>query len=331
MTKKRVISGVQATGNLHLGNYIGAISRWVDMQNNYDCFFFLADLHAITIDISKEALESSVTNSVAMYLASGLDHEKSVIFAQSYVKEHAELAWIFNCFTPIGWLKRMTQFKDKAGKNQEQASTGLFTYPVLMAADILLYKAHLVPVGEDQKQHIELTRDIAGAMNRKFGRELLTVPDAMIEEKAARIMSLRDGTKKMSKSDESDKSRINLSDDADLIIDKIKKAKTDNFSHISYDVQNRPDVSNLVTIYSAMSKKPIDLIVQEYEGKNYSEFKQDLADLVVEKLSPIREKYLYYMKNQDFLEHVLRIGAERAQVIALNTVNEVKKAIGYRI
>ncbi len=313
MMKKRVISGVQATGNLHLGNYIGAISRWVNMQESYESFFFLADLHAITIDISKEALQDSVTNSIAMYLASGLDHEKSVIFAQSYIKEHAELAWIFNCFTPIGWLKRMTQFKDKAGKNQEQASTGLFTYPVLMAADILLYKANLVPVGDDQKQHIELTRDIAGAMNRKFGKELLVMPDALIEENASRIMSLRDGTKKMSKSDESDKSRINLNDDADVIVDKIKKAKTDNFSHISYDVEKRPDVSNLVTIYSAMSGRSADSIVTDYEGKNYSQFKEDLANLVVEKLSPIREKYLYYMKNQDFLDQVLKTGADKAR------------------
>lgn len=327
--KKRVLSGVQATGNLHLGNYLGAIKRWVSMQEQYECFFFLADLHAITIERAPEELRSSIFQGIAAYLACGLDPEKSVIFAQSSIKEHAELAWILNCFTPIGWLKRMTQFKDKAGKSQEQASTGLFTYPVLMAADILLYNADFVPVGEDQKQHIELARDIAGVMNRKFGRDVLIMPEPMIQKEAARIMSLRDGMKKMSKSDESDKSRINLSDNADQIADKFRKAKTDSHAHISYDAENRPDVSNLITIYSALSGSSVADIVASYEGKGFADFKSDLADVAVSFLAPISTKYHDYLKNEDYLRAVLKQGAMKAQPVASQTLEEVKELLGY--
>lgn len=327
--KKRVLSGVQATGNLHLGNYLGAIKRWVSMQNEHECFFFLADLHAITIEREPEELRSSIFQGIASYLACGLDPEKSVIFAQSSIKEHAELSWILNCFTPIGWLKRMTQFKDKAGKSQEHASTGLFTYPVLMAADILLYNADYVPVGEDQKQHIELARDIAGAMNRKLGRYVLLMPEPMIQKESARIMSLRDGTKKMSKSDESDKARINLSDNAEQIADKLRKAKTDSHSHISYDAANRPDVSNLITIYSALSGRSVGDILSLYEGKGFSVFKNDLVDVVVSSLAPISVKYHDYLKNKDYLQDVLKQGAIKAEPVAAKTLKEVKELLGY--
>ena len=327
--KKRVLSGVQATGNLHLGNYLGAIKHWADMQNNHECFFFLADLHAITIERDPQELRSSILQGVASYLACGLDPEKSVIFAQSSIKEHAELAWILNCFTPIGWLKRMTQFKDKAGKSQENASTGLFTYPVLMAADILLYNADFVPVGEDQKQHLELTRDIAGVMNRKFGRDILVVPEPMIQKESARIMSLRDGTKKMSKSDESDKSRINLSDNADQIAEKFRKSKTDSYDHISYDPDTRPDVSNLISIYSALSGKSVDDVVASYSGKGFFEFKSDLADVAVSVLSPISFKYHDYLRNEDYLRAVLKQGAIKAEPVAANTLQRVKDLLGY--
>jgi tryptophanyl-tRNA synthetase len=327
--KKRVLSGVQATGNLHLGNYLGAIKHWVDMQNNHECFFFLADLHAITIERDPQELHSSILQGVASYLACGLDPEKSVIFAQSSIQAHAELAWILNCFTPIGWLKRMTQFKDKAGKSQEHASTGLFTYPVLMAADILLYNADFVPVGEDQKQHLELTRDIAGVMNRKFGRDILVVPEPMIQKESARIMSLRDGTKKMSKSDESDKSRINLSDNADQIAEKFRKAKTDSYDHISYDPETRPDVSNLISIYSALSGKSVDDVVASYAGKGFSEFKSNLADVAVSVVSPISLKYHDYLRNEDYLRAVLKQGAIKAEPVAANTLQRVKDLLGY--
>lgn len=327
--KKRVISGVQATGDLHIGNYLGAIKNWVRMQDDYESIFFLADLHAITIEKDPEELRSAVISSMATYLACGLDPAKSILFAQSNVKEHSELAWIFNCFTPVGWLKRMTQFKDKAGKDQGEASTGLFTYPILMAADILLYNADFVPVGEDQKQHIELTRDIAGVINRKFGRDVLIMPDAVITKESARIMSLRDGTKKMSKSDSSDKSRINLNDSKEVIRDKIKKAKTDILSYISYDEVERPDISNLLKIYSSFSNEPINDIVLKYEGKNFSEFKEDLAELVIANISPITARYNDYMNNKDHLYSIMKDGALKAEAIASKNLARIKDLLGY--
>lgn len=327
--KKRVISGVQATGDLHIGNYLGAIKNWVKMQDDHECIFFLADLHAITIEKDPIELRSSILSSMATYLACGLDPEKSILFAQSNVKEHAELAWIFNCFTPVGWLKRMTQFKDKAGKDQGEASTGLFTYPILMAADILLYNADFVPVGEDQKQHIELTRDIAGVINRKFGKDILIMPDAFITKESSRIMSLRDGSKKMSKSDVSDKSRINLTDSKEAIYDKIKKAKTDMLSYISYDEVERPDISNLLKIYSAFTYNSIDAIVLKYEGKNFAEFKEDLAELVIENISPITAKYNDYMNNKDHLYNIMKDGALKAEAIASKNLIRIKELLGY--
>jgi tryptophanyl-tRNA synthetase len=244
MKKQRVLSGVQATGGQHLGNYLGALKRWAEIQETHECYYFIADLHAMTVDRSPEELTRSTIESAAILFASGLDPKKTTIFIQSQISAHSEFAWILNCITPMGWLNRMTQFKDKAGKDKESASAGLFTYPVLQSADILLYQPDLIPVGEDQKQHIELTRDIAGAVNRKCGYDFLKIPEPMIPKDVARVKSLRDGTKKMSKSDPSDQSRINLSDDDDTIISKFKKAKTDSIAEITYEPEKRPEIAN---------------------------------------------------------------------------------------
>jgi tryptophanyl-tRNA synthetase len=327
--KKIALSGVQVTGSLHLGNYLGAIVNWLNIQDEYDCFFFLADMHSITIDRSPSELNSSILQTAAIYLATGLKPERTAIFAQSMVTEHTELAWILNCLTPIGWLKRMTQFKDKAGKDQENAGLGLFSYPVLMAADILLYNADVVPVGDDQKQHIELTRDIAGVVNRKFNQEVLKVPEPLIIGSRARIMSLKDGLKKMSKSDSSDLSRINLSDNKDQIYQKIKKAKTDHLAEISYDRATRPEISNLIDIYSILSGKNIDQIVMQYAGTGFAKFKEDLAEVIITTLEPINTKYNELMLNQDYLVTILRNGAEKARIPASKTLDRVKKLFGF--
>lgn len=327
--KKTALSGVQVTGSLHLGNYLGAIINWLKMQEEYDCFFFLADMHSITIDRSPSELNNSILQTAAIYLATGLKPEKTTIFAQSMVTEHAELAWILNCVTPIGWLKRMTQFKDKAGKDQENAGLGLFSYPVLMAADILLYNADVVPVGDDQKQHIELTRDIAGVVNRKFNQEVLKVPEPLIIGSRARIMSLKDGQKKMSKSAPSDLSRINLSDDKDKIYQKIKKAKTDHLVEISYDYATRPEVSNLIDIYSILSGKSVDQVVTQYSSSGFSKFKEDLAEVIISVLEPINVKYNQLMLNQDYLVTILRNGADRAKLPARKTLDRVKEFFGF--
>lgn len=328
MSKKRVLSGIQATGHLHLGNYLGAIRHWVNMQEQYECFYFLADLHAITVPQDPQALRNAVYNTAAALLASGLDTNKVTIFAQSDVKEHAELGWILNCMTPIGWLKRMTQFKDKAGKDQESASCGLFSYPVLMAADILLYNADLVPVGEDQKQHLELTRDIAGAVNRKFSKEILKVPEPLIQGVTTRVKSLRDGLKKMSKSDLSDQSRINISDNKDEIISKLKKAKTDSLSYISYE-ESRPEIANLLEIFSEFSGKKIEAIVNEYSTLGFAKFKSDLAELVAEKISPINQRYNEILADKNYLREVLREGKNKAALVASRTVSIVKDSFGF--
>jgi tryptophanyl-tRNA synthetase len=327
--KKTILSGVQATGSLHLGNYLGAIVNWVKMQEEYNCFFFLADLHAITVDRTPEELRNSIMQTLAIYIAAGLSPNKVTIFAQSMVKEHSELAWILNCVTPLGWLKRMTQFKDKAGKYQEKACLGLFSYPVLMAADILLYQADIVPVGEDQKQHLELTRDIVGVINRKFNREVLKVPEPLIGGAATRIMSLKDGYKKMSKSDLADFSRINLKDDADLISQKIKKAKTDHLTEISYDKENRPEISNLIDIYASLSEINTEVIIQNYQNKGFAKFKEDLAEIIITKLQPIHNGYLDLMNNQDYLLSVLHNGADKASIRAAKTIKDVKESFGF--
>ncbi len=327
--KKIIVSGTQATGVLHIGNYLGSIINWVKMQDDYESFFFLADLHAITIERRPEELRDSILNTAAIYLAAGLSPSKITIFAQSMVKEHSEMAWLLNCITPLGWLKRMTQFKDKAGKKQDNASFGLLSYPILMAADILLYKADIVPVGEDQKQHLELTRDIAGVINRKFDRQVFNLPEPLISGPAVRIMSLRDGTKKMSKSDPSPFTRINLTDGADEICQKIKKAKTDNIPEISYQPKERPEIGNLVNIYSSFTNKNIAQIINEYQGKGLAKFKNDLAEIIIASLRPITEKYNHLIKDQDYLCEMLRDGAEKAQSKASVTIKEVKELFGF--
>lgn len=329
MSKKRILSGIQTSGDVHLGNYLGAIKRWVDCQDDYDSFIFLADLHAITVDQDPKDLKRSIIEAGASLIASGIDISKTTFFVQSHVRAHTECAWLFNCVTPIGWLNRMTQFKDKAGKNKEKSSTGLYTYPILQAADILLYKPDLVPVGEDQKQHVELTRDIAGAINRKFGKEILKMPDPMIPEDVPRIKSLRDGTKKMSKSDPSDASRINLKDDRDTIISKLKKAKTDSIDHISFDEIERPEVSNLLRIYSSFSGKQIEDIALEYEGEGFAKFKGDLAEIVADKMDPITKKYNELRKDPEEMIRILKIGSEKASSIAEDSLRKLKEEFGF--
>jgi tryptophanyl-tRNA synthetase len=326
--KKRILSGMQATGMLHLGNYLGAMLPWTKMQHEYECFFFLADLHAITITIDPEILKESIMSTTALYIASGLCPNKTVIFQQSSVTEHSELAWIFNCVTPLGMLKRMTQFKDKAGQHQDNACLGLFSYPVLMAADILLYNPDYVPVGDDQRQHLELTRDIAGIINRKFEKNIFKLPEALIEKNVARIMSLRDGLKKMSKSDSNDGSRINLIDDADTIIHKLRKAKTDMFEYISYDQITRPEITNLLNIYSSLNDRSIEDLVNEYENKGFSKFKNDLAEIIIDNLSPIRKKYLELINDKKYLIDILTKGSLKAQLNAKIKLNEIKQSFG---
>lgn len=327
--KKTALSGVQVTGALHLGNYLGSISNWLKIQDEYNCLFFLADLHSITIDRLPLELNSSILQTVAIYIATGLVPEKTTIFAQSMVKEHTELAWILNCVTPLGWLKRMTQFKDKAGKDQESAGLGLLSYPVLMAADILLYNADCVPVGDDQKQHLELTRDIAAIINRKFNQEVLKLPEPLIQGSGARIMSLKDGRRKMSKSDPSHLSRINLNDSRDQIYQKIKKAKTDHLAEISYDRQNRPEISNLIDIYCSLSSTNIEKIVDQYRNSGFTKFKDDLAEIIITTLTPINTQYIELMKNQDYLVTTLHAGADKARITAATTLAEIKKLFGF--
>jgi len=329
--KKIAVSGSQVTGALHLGNYLGAVVNWLKLQDDYNCFFFLADLHSITIDRLPTELNSSILQTTALYLSMGLSPQKTTIFAQSMVKEHAELAWILNCVTPLGWLKRMTQFKDKVGKDQEKACLGLFSYPVLMAADILLYGADVVPVGDDQKQHLELTRDISLIINRKFDQEILKIPEPLIQGVGTRIMSLKDGRKKMSKSDTSDLSRVNLYDSADQIYQKIKKAKTDDLVGISYDSNARPEISNLIDIYAILSGNSIDAIVEQYQNIGFTKFKEALADIIIATLTPINMKYTELMENQDYLVDILKNGADKARIPATRTLDKVKKAFGFII
>lgn len=325
----RILSGVQPTGNLHLGNYLGAIRNWVKLQHEHESLFCIVDLHAITIPQDPAALRAATREMASAYIACGIDPEKSAIFNQSMVSGHAELGWILSCFTPIGWLNRMTQFKDKAGKNQEKASTGLYTYPVLMAADILLYKATHVPVGEDQKQHLELARDIAGAFNRRFEQEFFPLPEPLILEEAARIMSLRDGTKKMSKSDESDFSRINLTDDADTIAKKIKKAKSDMLEGVTFDPELRPEASNLLEIYATLSDTPLDAVKEKFYSSSFSSFKHELADVAVAALEPISKKMRELQKDNSYIDSILHSGVEKATEIAVKNLSEVKNILGF--
>jgi tryptophanyl-tRNA synthetase len=389
MSKPRILSGVQPTGNLHLGNYLGAIRNWVGLQDSHECFFMLADLHAITVPQDPAALTQATREVAAAYIAAGIDTEKSVIFPQSAVSAHAELAWILNCHTPLGWLDRMTQFKEKSGTSSnnvfmsllqafsqheghlvefvqrlakptditkeplfvldkklkdlhrqiddlidvsnsiKNAKLGLYAYPVLMAADILTYKATHVPVGADQKQHLELARDIAGAFNRAYGEEFFPLPEPVILPTAARVMSLTDGTKKMSKSDPSDYSRITLMDDADAIAGKIKKAQTDSEPSLSYDPENRPSVANLIGIYAALSDRTPQDVVAEFATLKTGQFKAQLAELAVAKLAPITARMRELMADTATLDAILKRGAQAANDAAQPILKEVKQRVGF--
>ncbi|MGC2854948.1 tryptophan--tRNA ligase [Novispirillum sp. DQ9] len=327
----RIFSGVQPTGNLHLGNYLGAIRNWVRLQNDYECIFCVVDMHAITVWQDPAALTQATREVTAAFIAAGIDAERNVLFNQSMVPAHAQLAWVFNCVARMGWLNRMTQFKDKAGKHKENASVGLFAYPNLMAADILAYKATHVPVGEDQKQHLELTRDIAIKFNNDFGSELFPVPEPLIFGEATRVMSLRDGAKKMSKSDTSDYSRINMTDDADTIATKIRKAKTDPepLPETAEGLAGRPEAANLVGIYAALSDKTRDEVMADVGGLPFSEFKTRLTDLSVEVLGPINAEMKRLLDAPAEIDAVLRRGAERANAIAAPVIDEVYKTVGF--
>ena len=331
---KKIFSGVQPTGNLHLGNYIGAIKNFVDLQNQEgnECVYCVVDLHAITLKQDPKILKDNIRETTATFLASGIDPKKSIIFNQSLVPAHAEGSWILGCVARMGWLNRMTQFKEKAGKDKEKASVGLYIYPVLMTADILLYDATHVPVGEDQKQHLELSRDIAQKFNLDFNApNFLRVPEPLIQKNFSRIMSLKDGTKKMSKSDPSDLSRINLTDTKDQIVNKIKKAKTDT-ERLPDDDENlsqRPEVENLLGIYSSLSNQSLKNSINEFSGKNFSEFKEKLVDLVVEKISPISIEINKLQKDNNHIDTVLKEGGKRANVIASKKVEEMKKIVGF--
>jgi tryptophanyl-tRNA synthetase len=329
---ERVLSGIQPSGRMHLGNYLGAIRKFVDLQTKHNCFYFLADLHAITVWQDPAKLKEQTYHVVAAYLAAGVDPKKATIFHQSAVRAHAELQWIFSCVARLGWLDRMTQFKDKAGKDKERASIGLYTYPILQAADILVYKATHVPVGEDQKQHLELSRDIAGKFNREFDApHFFPLPDPLIKGPGARVMSLRDGTAKMSKSDPSEQATIYLKDDADAIARKIKKAKTDPEPLPSepQGLADRPEAANLVGIYAALSGRQDAHVLAEFGGRGFGVFKQALADLVVAKLAPIGAELRRLEADPSLLRAILVDGAERAAAIADKTVNDVKEIVGF--
>ena len=332
MGKQRVLSGVQPTGNLHLGNYLGAIRNWVEGQSQYENFFCVVDLHAITAPYDPATLAANTYTIAALYLACGIDLNYSTIFVQSHISAHSELTWLFNCITPINWLTDMIQFKEKAVRQGEKVNTGLLDYPVLMAADILLYDADKVPVGEDQKQHIELTRDIVIRINDQFGspkKPVLKLPDPLIRKEGARVMSLTDGTKKMSKSDPSDMSRINLLDSPDEIQKKIKRCKTDPIKGLEFDNPERPECNNLLTLYMVLSGKTKEEVVAECQDMGWGQFKPLLTDTVIEALKPIQDKYHAVMADKGYLESVLREGRQKAEAIANATLLRVKAAMGY--
>ena len=331
MHKKRVFSGVQPTGNLHLGNYLGAIKNFVDLQSKFECIYCIVDLHAITNRQNPKELKSNILETVASFIASGLDPKKNIIFNQASVSAHSELAWVFNCVARIGWMNRMTQFKEKAGLNKENASVGLLVYPNLMAADILIYKATHVPVGEDQKQHLELTRDIAKKFNNDFNcGEYFPIVEPLIPKEISRVMSLRDGKKKMSKSEDSDQSRINLKDTKDLINQKIKKAKTDNEpipSEID-GLKNRSEAANLISIYGSLNEIKMSEVLKEFGGKNFSTFKSKLIESIVDKICPIGDEISKLLKDKSHLDNILALGAKRADNIAKENLKEIYKIIG---
>ena len=329
--KGRIFSGVQPTGNLHLGNYLGAIKNWIALQDDFECIYCVVDLHAITVPQEPAVLRRAIREVAACLIASGINPEKSILFNQSWVPQHAELAWIFNCVARLGWLNRMTQFKEKAGKNRENATVGLYAYPTLMAADILTYKATHVPVGEDQKQHLELTRDIAVAFNSMFDTEFFPQPEPQIQATAARVMSLRDGNSKMSKSDASDATRINLTDSADDIAQKIKRAKTDPEplpSEVA-GLVGRPEATNLVGIFAGLSGRNQADILSEFGGQGFGVFKPALAELAVSQIAPISAEMNKLLAQEDEIDAVLEKGAAQAQAIAVPILAEVKKLVGF--
>ena len=340
MFKQKVFSGVQPTGNLHLGNYLGAITKFVALQERYDCLYCVVDMHAITVWQDPAELTRNIREVTAAFIACGIDPKKHIIFNQSQVAEHAELAWIFNCVARLGWLNRMTQFKEKAGKDRENASVGLYAYPNLMAADILVYRATHVPVGDDQKQHLELARDIAQKFNsdfsasiqaRGFGEAFFPLPEPLIQGPATRVMSLRDGVKKMSKSEESDQSRINLTDDADAIAYKVRRAKTDPdpLPHEIKDLEHRPEADNLVGIFAALKNAAKADVLKEFGGAQFSAFKPALADLLVAQLSPITAEMRRLQQDHAYIDSVLADGSARARVLAAETMTAVKDIVGF--
>ncbi len=331
---KKIFSGVQPTGNLHLGNYIGAIKNFVKLQNDDDnsCIYCVVDLHAITVKQNPKELKQNIRETAAAFIASGLNYKKSIIFNQSLVPSHSEGSWILSCIARMGWLNRMTQFKEKAGKDKEKASVGLYIYPILMAADILLYDATHVPVGEDQKQHLELSRDIANKFNLDFNSpDFLIAPEPLIQKNFSRIMSLKDGTKKMSKSDPSELSRINLNDNKDEIFNKIKKAKTDTqpLPDSEEELSNRPEAENLLGMYASLNDQSLLSTINEFSGKNFSAFKDKLANLIIEKISPISEEINKLLKDQKFIDQILSDGAQKADKIASKKITNIKKIIGF--
>ena len=331
---KKIFSGVQPTGNLHLGNYLGAIKNFVDLNNGPDneCVFCVVDLHAITVYQNPKELRNNIRETVATFIASGIDPKKSIIFNQSKVSAHSETAWILSCVARMGWLNRMTQFKEKAGKDKEKASIGLYSYPVLMAADILLYDTTHVPVGDDQKQHLELCRDIAQKFNNDFKiDDFFKVPEPLIQKEFSRIMSLKDGSKKMSKSELSDLSRINLTDDEDQIINKIKKAKTDPLPlpETLAEIEKRPEAKNLIGIYSSLVNQSLEKSIMEFSGKNFSEFKENLSQVLVEKIIPISTEIKKLLAEKEYLDTILSDGSEKANKIASKKVNKIHEIVGF--
>ena len=333
MAVKKIFSGVQPTGNLHLGNYIGAIKNFVDLQNdNNECIFCVVDLHAVTVKQDPEILKQNIRETAATFIASGIDPKKSIIFNQSSVSAHAEGSWLLSCVARMGWLNRMTQFKEKAGKDKEKASVGLYIYPILMAADILLYDATHVPVGEDQKQHLELARDISKKFNLDFNSpEFFKIPEPLIQKNFARVMSLKDGRKKMSKSDPSDLSRINLTDNDEEIIIKIKKAKTDAdpFPENVENLKKRPEIENLVGIYSSLTGKKIENVLKDFKGKNFSIFKDKISDIVVKTISPISKEIKKLNKDISFIDRILKEGSEKADELSSKKIQDIKKKFGF--
>ena len=331
---KKIFSGVQPTGNLHLGNYLGAIKNFVDLNNDSEnkCIFCVVDLHAITVKQDPKELKNNIQETVATFIASGINPKKSIIFNQSSIPAHAEGAWILSCVARMGWLNRMTQFKEKAGKDKEKASVGLYSYPVLMASDILLYDATHVPVGDDKKQHLELCRDIAQKFNSDFEAEnFLQVPEPLIQKDFSRIMSLKDGSRKMSKSELSDLSRINLTDNKDMVINKIKKAKTDPLPMPSNlrDLEERPEAKNLLGIYSSLTNSSLEKSIEMFAGKNFSEFKEKLSEVLVERIQPISEEIKKLLNDKLYLDNILLEGVERANIIASKKIKKIKEIVGF--